>query len=269
MIKVGSKSSVEQAILGEILAEAIERRTQFKVDRRLGLGDASIVHQAALAADVDIFAEDTVSATTTVLQETPVMDAILQYERVRNQYSRLYELTVSKPIGAGAKTTLVVPRRLAEKEHLSDLSSAAASKIKWMLGMTDEFATRQDGLANFSAHYHFSIFGDSRVMSSTRLFQALTERQFNLVTALESDGMLADPNIAILADDKQIFPPSQICVIQRLQALQEFHGLERVVDELTGRVQSKDLQRMGYEAIKANRSHRALASEFLDRIGVR
>lgn len=268
-IKVGSKNSTEQIILGEILAQAIEKKTAFKVERRLGLGDTAILHQAAIARDVDVFAEDTTSAIAVILKENVIMDATALHERVRNEYGRLYRFQVSKPVGATAATVMAVPKALVEKERLTDLSTAAASKVGWKIGMTEDFATRKEGFTNLSTNYRLTLAVGPRTMDPTSLFQALTESQVNMASALETDGMLADPAIATLADDKRIFPPTQICLITRAEALQSFAGLDGVLNQFAGKVTTDELRRMGYDALKNKRPPAAIAADFLARTGLR
>lgn len=266
-VKVGSKNSTEHIIIGEILAQAIEKKIQLKVDRRLGLGDTAILHQAAIARDVDVFAEDTGSAISGVLKENVIMDATALHERVRNEYERLYKFQVSKPVGAAAGSVMVAPKRLVESERLTDLSSAAASKIGWKLGMTEDFATRKEGYTNFSTNYHLTLAVGPRTMDPTSLFQALTENQINIASALETDGMLADPAITILTDDKRIFPPTQICFVARTEAVQAVPGLDAVLNQLAGKISTDDLRRMGYDALKNKRPPALIAADFLSRIG--
>src|SRR6185436_7791848 len=58
-IVVGSKNFTEQVILGELLAQQIERTTSLSVDRRLNLGGTFICHQALVAGQIDAYVEYT------------------------------------------------------------------------------------------------------------------------------------------------------------------------------------------------------------------
>src|SRR5262249_7985526 len=58
-IVVGSKNFTEQLILGEILAQAIERDTGLKVERRLNLGGTLICDRALTNGDIDVYVEYT------------------------------------------------------------------------------------------------------------------------------------------------------------------------------------------------------------------
>ena len=63
-IVVGSKNFTEQLILGEIVAQAIERETGLTVDRRLNLGGTLICDRALRVGDIDVYVEYTGTALT-------------------------------------------------------------------------------------------------------------------------------------------------------------------------------------------------------------
>ena len=48
-VVVGSKNFTEQVVLGELLAQTIERQTGLSVERRLNLGGTAIAHEALLS----------------------------------------------------------------------------------------------------------------------------------------------------------------------------------------------------------------------------
>ena len=53
-IVIGSKNFTEQVILGELLAQQIEKKTGLPVDRRLNLGGTLICHEAIIAGKLDM-----------------------------------------------------------------------------------------------------------------------------------------------------------------------------------------------------------------------
>src|SRR6187399_977394 len=65
-IVVGSKNFTEQLILGEILAQTIERETGLPVQRRLNLGGTLICDRALITGDIDVYVEYTGTALTAV-----------------------------------------------------------------------------------------------------------------------------------------------------------------------------------------------------------
>src|SRR3954469_9773104 len=74
-IVVASKNFSEQVLLGEILAQQIERRLGgVTVDRRLNLGGTMLAHEALVKGDIDLYPEYTGTALTAVLKQPPVTD---------------------------------------------------------------------------------------------------------------------------------------------------------------------------------------------------
>ena len=67
-IVVGSKNFTEQVILGEIVAQQIERRLGVTVDRKLNLGGTLLAHQALLAGQIDVYPEYTGTALMEILK---------------------------------------------------------------------------------------------------------------------------------------------------------------------------------------------------------
>src|SRR5216683_7602138 len=68
-IVVGSKNFTEQLILGELLAQTIERETRLPVQRRLNLGGTLICDRALITGDIDVYVEYTGTALTAVFHQ--------------------------------------------------------------------------------------------------------------------------------------------------------------------------------------------------------
>src|SRR5881227_2144055 len=58
-VVVGSKNFTEQVIMGEMLAQQIERKTHLPVDRKLNLGGTLVCHEALTAGQIDVYVEYT------------------------------------------------------------------------------------------------------------------------------------------------------------------------------------------------------------------
>src|SRR4029077_7129402 len=68
VIRVGSKNFTEQIILGEPVAQQIERRSGLAVERRLNLGGTFICDRAVRSGDIDVYVEYTGTADTAVFK---------------------------------------------------------------------------------------------------------------------------------------------------------------------------------------------------------
>ena len=72
---VGSKNFTEQVVLGELMAQAIERHTGLTVERRLNLGGTAIAHEALLSGGIDVYAEYTGTSLTAIFNQPPSADS--------------------------------------------------------------------------------------------------------------------------------------------------------------------------------------------------
>ena len=66
---IGAKNFTEQVILGELLAQEIEARSDLKVERRFYLAGSYICHQALVAGRIDAYVEYTGTALTAILKQ--------------------------------------------------------------------------------------------------------------------------------------------------------------------------------------------------------
>ena len=98
-IVIGSKNFTEQVILGELLAQQIERTTPLAVERRLNLGGTFICHQALVAGQIDAYVEYTGTALTAILKKPVSTDAKQVYETVRRDYQQQFKTEWTEPLG--------------------------------------------------------------------------------------------------------------------------------------------------------------------------
>ena len=71
---VGSKNFTEQVLLGEIIAQHIEKKLGIEVDRKLNLGGTLLAHEALRTGSIDLYPEYTGTALTVVLKQAPSSD---------------------------------------------------------------------------------------------------------------------------------------------------------------------------------------------------
>src|SRR5581483_8199233 len=151
-IVVGSKNFTEQVLLGEILAQQIERRLGVPVTRRLDLGGTLIAHEALAGGSIDLYPEYTGTALTAVLKRPALSDPNAVFDAVREAYRRRWNLDWMPPLGFNNTFAMVV-RRDQDPATLS----AAATQRAWRLGMGYEFRQRPDGLDGLLKTYHLKL----------------------------------------------------------------------------------------------------------------
>jgi glycine betaine/choline ABC-type transport system substrate-binding protein len=259
---VGSKNFTEQLVLGEILAQHVERRLGIPVDRKLNLQGTLIAHTALTAGQIDLYPEYAGTALAAVLKEEPPRNARAVYERVRDEYRRRFAVEWLEPLGIDNSFALAVRGGDARARSLRTLSDAAALKGFWRLGIGSEFLDRRDGLPAL-APYGFQWAGAPRTMDLGLLYAALEQNRVNIVAGSATDGLLAARDFVVLADDRRVFPAYEVCVAVRGAALAKHPGLRGALAELSGRITNAEMRKMNLAVDGGRRDPRDVAREFL------
>lgn len=261
-IVVGSKNFTEQVLLGEILAQHIERRLEISVERKLNLGGTLLAHQALQAGSIDLYPEYTGTALTAVLRQPAINDPRAVLARVRDGYSR-WNLNWMDPLGFDNTFAMVVRTQMARKQRLRTLSDAARGGVRWQLGVGYEFVQRPDGLSGLLRTYNLQLDGKPVTMDLGLLYPALKSGKIEMAAASATDGQLARPEFTVLADDRRYFPPYECAVVVRRDALTQRQGLQRALELLSGKIRETDMRRMNAAVDVERRPLAVVAREFL------
>ena len=262
-LTVGSKNFTEQIILGEIVAQQLERRLQVKVDRKLDLGGTLLAQQALQSGAIDLYPEYTGTALTAVLKLPPVSDPAAVLERVRAEYRKRWNLEWLDPLGFNNTFAMVVRGPQARAESLETLSDAVHRKQGWRLGVGYEFLQRPDGLPGLLQTYHLPLDGNPKSMDLGLLYSALEQKQVDMAAANATDGMLSVLDVKVLRDDKSYFPPYQAALIVRAQSLNAYPGLRAALDQLAGKLSDADMRKLNYQVDGKHRPVAEVARELL------
>src|SRR5205814_6282959 len=152
-IVVGSKNFTESDLLGEIVAQQIERRTGLPVERRFHLGGTFVCHHAITSGQIDLYVEYTGTAYTAVLKFPPAHDADSVRRAVTAEYARRFGLTWGKPFGFNNTFAITVRRRDATRYGLTRIADLARVASRWKAGFGYEFLERADGFRGLADAY--------------------------------------------------------------------------------------------------------------------
>jgi osmoprotectant transport system permease protein len=245
-IVIGSKNFTEQVILGEILAQQIERKTNLKVERKFNLGGTFICHEAVKAGEIDGYVEYTGTALTAILQQPPENNPHLVYQKVKQFYHQNYQLAVLPSLGFNNTFAIVIRGEDAQKYNLKTISDVASYTPNWRAGFGYEFLTRADGYRGLAKTYNLEFAQPPLEMDLGLLYQALVSQEVDLVAGSATDGLIPVLNLVILADDLQYFPPYEAVPIFNQQTLINYPQLTKVIEELSGMINEVTMQRLNY-----------------------
>ena len=267
-VVVGSKNFTEQVLLGEILAQQIERRLGMPVERKLNLGGTLLAHGALVRGSIDLYPEYTGTALTAVLKQPPLPDAGAVLGAVRAAYERQWRLAWLRPLGFNDTFAMIVRGDVARGGKLETLSDAAAARA-WRLGTGYEFKQRPDGLEGLLNIYRLRTAGEPVTMDLGLLYAALQSGKVDMIAANSTDGLASALDVTILRDNRHYFPPYECAVVVREETLARMPKLREALEELSGRLTDAVMRRLNYEVDGRHRAPADVAAEFLQTVGNR
>jgi len=268
-IRVGSKNFTEQVVLGEIVAQHLEHKLHWRVERSLNLGGTLLAQQALVTGEIDLYPEYTGTALTAILKESPAtMDTNAVLGRVRSEYQQRFKIIWLDPLGIDNGFAMVVAGPEARRRHMETLSDAAGDNKSWTLGAGYEFEQRPDGLAALKSVYHLRFLSAPRSMDLGLLYQALEHQQVDMIAANATDGLLSKLDLKVLTDDRHAFPPYQASIAVREDSLRRVPGLKSALLELSGRFTNQKMQALNYQVDGEHRAVSQVAAEFLKSQGM-
>src|SRR5436189_1345802 len=143
-IVVGSKNFTEQVILGEMIAQQIERKTHLPVDRKLNLDGTIVCHEALTAGQIDTYVEYTGTGLTAILKEPPAKDSNLAYQTVKDAYKSRFGIEWTEPLGFNNTFAIIVRKSDAEQFGLRTISDAAPRTPTCVGGLGYACVDRED-----------------------------------------------------------------------------------------------------------------------------
>jgi osmoprotectant transport system substrate-binding protein len=245
---IGAKNFTEQVVLGELLAQEIEAKSNLKVERRFYLAGSYICNQALVSGRIDAYVEYTGTALTAILKQPVDRNPNSVFDTVRRLYASRYNIIVASPLGFENTFAMVVRGDDARHLRLTTLSQAAQYTPQWRLGVGYEFEQRPDGLPGLSAAYGLKFAAPPRTMDLGLLYRALNAHQVDIIAGNSTDGPIQAFGLTALEDDKHYFPPYQAVPLVRQEALQRWPQIQTALDALAGQVTADDMRAMN-EAI--------------------
>jgi osmoprotectant transport system permease protein len=260
-IAVGAKDFTEQVILGEILAQVIEEKTGFQVDRRFDLG-GNLAHEALLAGEIDVYVEYTGTGLLAILKDKPLKDPREVYRHVKQEYAKRFKLEWLAPLGFNNTFAILVRGEDARQHNLKSVSDVARVAARWRAGFGQDFMSRPDGYAGFSRTYGLR-FAETREMDLSLTYRALAENQVDLIAGNSTDGLISRYQLHQLQDDKLYFPPYDAVPVARPSTLTKYPAVREALKRLAGILSVDEMRRLNFAVDGEKRQPREVVRELL------
>jgi osmoprotectant transport system permease protein len=262
-IVVGSKNFTEQLVLGELLAQTIER-AGVPVDRRLNLGGTLICERALLTGDIDVYVEYTGTALTAVFHQPVINDPSAVFDSVRTLYAKTGR-TLLPPLGFNNTFAILVRGADARSLGLRTIDDAARQSPRWRAGFGYEFVERPDGYPGLARAYGLRFPQPPRVMDLTLTYRALAAGQVDLIAGDATAGLIKGLDLIQLEDTRRYFPPYDAAAVARAETLLRHPEVRTAIEGLSGRITAAEMRAMNYAADVEHRDIAEIVRNFLAR----
>jgi osmoprotectant transport system permease protein len=264
VIVVGSKNFTEQLILGEIVAQTIERETGLSVRRQLNLGGTMLCDRALLTGDIDVYVEYTGTALTAIFHQPPSNDRDSVLNTVRHLYADSGR-TLLAPLGFDNTFAILVRGVDAREKGLRTIDDAARVTPQWRAGFGYEFLERPDGYAGLAKTYGLAFRGAPQVMELTLTYRALASGQVDLIAGDATAGLIKSLDLVQLEDNRHYFPPYDAVPVARAATILRYPQVRKALERLAGRISAADMRQMNDAADAQRENPDEVARRFLER----
>ena len=264
-VRVASKNFTEQFVLAELYSQAMEV-AGIKVERKINLGGTLIVHKALEEKQIDFYPEYTGTMLTAILKLEPMTDRAAVYHKVKEEYAKK-GLVILAEAPVNNTYNMVVTQETAAKYKLETLTDLAKVSKELKLGAGPEFRDRKDGMAGLKQVYGIEWKEDLQMAIGLR-YQALQNKQIDIVNGYATDGMISALKLKRLKDDKNLWPPYYVAPVVRKEALDANPKIGEIANRISAMLDEATISAMNYKVDGDKMEPRDVAADFLKSKGV-
>ncbi|WP_163557233.1 ABC transporter substrate-binding protein [Halomonas sp. NO4] len=272
-VVVASKIDTEGSVLGELILQRLEQ-AGIATEDRLQLGGTSIVREALLTGEIDIYPEYTGNGAfffdMTGSDVWHDADEALATVRERDAENGLVWLT---PAEANNTWAMSVRADLAEEhglETLEDLADYLADGGEFKFAASAEFVESPQALPAFQEAYGFELSSDQLLVLSggntaaTMRAAAQQTSGVNAAMTYGTDGGLGALGLVVLEDSLGVQPVYQPAPVVREAVLEAYPEIETLLEPVFSALDLETLQRLNGEVAVNGIAPSEVAARFLD-----
>ena len=261
-ITIGTKDFTEQMILGHMVADLIEDRTDITVERKINLGGTQVCFSALTSNAIDMYIEYSGTAYGDTLGNPPISDMKEVYATVKRDFKELYNIEVLKQMNFNNTYALAVTKEVANEYNLKKISDLSQYGDQLVSGTTLEFLNREDGMMGLTKRYNLK-FKESIGLDGSPRYIALMNKEVDVVDAFSTDGLLKKFDLVVLEDDKDFFPPYYAIPIVRDETIERYPEIVDILDELGGYLNNETMINLNYQVDELQIEPEVVARQFL------
>ncbi len=273
-VVVSSKIDTEGAVLGHLILQRLEDGG-IPVEDRLQLGGTSIVREALLTGEIDLYPEYTGNGAFFFdMADSPVWNkADEAYETVRQRDLEQNRLVWLTPAEANNTWAMSVRGDLAREHDLStleDLADYLEEGGEFKFAASAEFVESPQALPAFHKAYGFSLSDDQLLVLSggntaaTMRAAAQQTSGVNAAMTYGTDGGLQALDLVVLEDSLGVQPVYQPAPVVRESVLDAHPEIGSLLGPVFKALDLETLQRLNGDVAVNGLDPRRLAADFLE-----
>ncbi|MGB4985662.1 MAG: ABC transporter permease/substrate-binding protein [Erysipelotrichaceae bacterium] len=261
-INIATKPMSEQFIIGEMLKIYIEDHTNLSVKLTHGIGGGtSNIHPAMLKREFDIYPEYTGTGWNVVLKKESLYNETL-FNQLKEEYQNKYQLTWTSMYGFNNTFGIVIRKDISDKYNIKKYSDLAKYPDMFTFGAEYDFFEREDGFNDLVKKYNLK-FKDSVDLDIGLKYDAINKKQIDVMNIFTTDGQLANSDVVVLVDDKQIYPSYRAGNVISTDIIDKYPELLPLLEKLNDTINDQEMAKMNYLVDIKKQEPQKVAYEYL------
>ncbi len=268
-LKIATKPMTEQYILGEILKQLIENKTDYKVEVTKGIGGGtSNIHPAMEKGEFDLYPEYTSSGWVMVLghQAGEVADEEM-LAKLQEEYSEKFGMTWVGLYGFNNTYTLAVRKEIADQYQLKTCSDLAKVSGELVFGGNPDYIERADGFQGVCEAYGMA-FKDVKDIDIGLKYEAMGKGDIDVTNGFTTDAQISRDDVVALEDDKGYQVNYYCSTVVRKDVLEKYPGLEETLMLMNGILSDQEMAELNYQVEVDGKDEADVARDFLIQKGL-
>lgn len=265
-VHMATKPLTEQFILASMMKTLIEQDTDLTVKLTEGVGGGTMnIQPAMVKGEFDFYPEYTGTGWNNVLKMEGLYSEAL-FDQLVAGYKELGMSWVGM-MGFNNTYGIAVRTEIAQQYNLKTLSDLAAVAPQLVFGANYDFFERLDGFDALCQAYGLQ-FKDTVDMEMGLKYDAIRQKEIDVVNAFTTDGQLSASNVTVLADDKGFYPSYMCGFVVRDEVLAAHPELLDVFKKVENILTDAKMAAMNYQVEVEGQDPAAVATNFLKEAGL-
>lgn len=256
-ITVGSKSFTESKTVSEIYALALEKQG-YKV-RRLPNISNSVIFPATQKGQVDVYPDYTGTIVETYLHKHGTGKSAQQMAKIAQEGLKKKGLVTLNYAPGDNRQGLAMPKKVAKKYHITNLTQLQKQAPKLRLASQGEFEKRSDALPAMNKVYGKFKFKSIKDYDSSLLYRIMEQDKADVAPVSTTDGQLATGKFTLIQDDKNIWPPYNLVPVANQKAVKTHPKMVAALNEVDQKLTTAQLKKLNKEVAVDGQNYKTVA----------